>query len=87
MHNHALGVELRAPIILCGKPTRDLVVLKVDCSNEEAERLARNVLNRINTNFGIFSFDVSDNTGNPFNPQKISLNLENIKNLCEINVT
>lgn len=82
MHNHALGVELCTPVVLCGMPEREIVILKVICTDKEAERLTRNVLNRINTNIGIFSFYVSDNTGNPLNPQRISLDLENIKTLC-----
>ena len=82
MLNHALGVELYTPVILCGKTVRELVVLKVNCSDQEAKILTRNALSKINTNYGIYSFCVSDNLGNPFNPQQINLNLENIRKLC-----
>lgn len=82
MHHHALGVELYDPIILCGKATTEIVVLKVNCSDKEAEQLTKNALNKINTNWGIYSISVSDDKGNPFNPQIVSLNLENIKKLC-----
>lgn len=83
MHHHALGLELYAPVILCGKPTTEIVVLKVNCSDNEAEQLTRNVLNEMNTNFGIYLISVSDDFGNPFNPQIMYLNLENIKGICK----
>ena len=82
MHHHALGLLLHAPVILCGKPTTEIVVLKVHCSENEAEQLTRNVLNEMNTNYGIYSISVSDDLGNPHNPQIVHLNLENIKELC-----
>lgn len=82
MHHHALGLELYSPVILCGTPTTEIVLLKVNCSDMEAELLTRNVLEEINTNVGIYSVSVSDNLGNPLNPQIIHLNLENIQKLC-----
>ncbi len=82
MHHHALGLELYAPVIICGKPDTEIVVLKVDCSDKEAEQLMRNVFNALNTKHGIYSIFVSDDLGNPLNPQKIQLNLENIKEVC-----
>lgn len=85
MHKHALCVELYTPIIVCGKPTKEIVVLKVECSDEESEHLTRNVLNAINTNAGTYSFIVSDNTGDPFNPQTITLKLQDIKEIWKIN--
>lgn len=81
MHHHALGLELHEPVILCGKPTTETVVLKVNCSDNEAEVLLRNVLNGVNTNCGEYSLSVSDDLGNPLNPQKVILNLKEIKKL------
>ena len=81
MHNHVLGVELYTPITLCEKSVRDIVIIKVCCSEQEAEQLTRNVLNEVNTNVGTYSFFVSDNVGNPFNPQNIMLELQNIKGI------
>ena len=82
MHHHALGLELHDPVILCGKPTTEIVVLQVNCSDKEAEQLTLNVLNELNSNSGVYSISVSDYLGNPFNPQIIHLNLENIKGRC-----
>lgn len=82
MRHHALGLELHTPVILCGKRTTEIVVLKVNCSDDEAEQLTRNVLYEMNTNSGIYSISVSDGFGDPLNPQIIHLNLENIKGLC-----
>lgn len=84
MHNHALGIELYTPITLCEKPIKDVVVLKVECSDEEAERLTRNVLIGNSTNSGTFPVFVSDYLGNPNNPQVIMLNLDNIKVVWKI---
>ena len=81
MHNHALGVDLYNSIILCGKSVRDVVILKVKCPEQEAEHLTRNVLNEMNTNTGTYLFLVSDDKGNPFNPQTIILELQNIKEI------
>lgn len=79
MHHHALGIELHTPVLLCGKPTTDIVLLKVNCSDKESEQLTRNVLEGVNTNVGIYSITVSDETGNPHNPQILQLNLQNIE--------
>lgn len=84
MHNHALGAELHTPIFLCGKPTRNIVVLKVECSDEEAERLTRNVLENINTNIGTYLISVSDETGNPLNPQNVMLDIAMVKDIWKI---
>lgn len=79
MHNRALGIELHNPIILHGKPTTEIVLLKVNCSEQEAEQLTRNVLNNVNTNNGSYLVLVSDDIGNPHNPQAIILELSLIK--------
>ena len=84
MHKHALGVELYTSIIVCGKPTREIVVLKVECSDEESERLTRNVLENINTNVGIYLISVSDETGNPLNPQNVMLDITMVKDIWKI---
>lgn len=81
MHHHALGLELHTPVRLCGKPATEIVVLKVNCSDNEAEVLLRNVLNGVNTNCGEYPLSVSDDLGNPLNPQKVILNLKEIKKL------
>lgn len=84
MHHHALGIELHAPVLLCGKPTTDIVLLKVNCSDKESEQLTRNVLEGVNTNVGIYSITVSDETGNPHNPQHILLDIANVKEIWRI---
>ncbi|MCM1071861.1 MAG: hypothetical protein NC210_05840 [[Clostridium] fimetarium] len=84
LHHHALGIELHTPIMLCGKPTSEIVALKVNCSDQEAEQLARNVLEEINTNVGAYSISVSDENGNPLNPQALWLNLQNIKQIWQV---
>lgn len=84
MHKHALGVELYTPIILCEKSVRNITILKVNYSEQLVEQLTRNVLNEVNTNVGVYSFLVSDNVGNPFNPQNIMLELQNIKGIWKV---
>lgn len=81
MQKHALGVELHTPIILCGKLTSELILLNIVCSKQEKELLTTNVLNAINTTEGKYLMSVSDEVGDPFNPQHIIIELCNIKNV------
>ena len=83
MHNHALGIELHSPIFLSGKPITEVVLLKVNCTEQEAEILTQNVFNTINTNSGKYLVLISDDLGNPFNPQNVILDLENIKEVYD----
>ena len=80
MHHHALGLELHNPVRLCGELAREIVLLKINCCDKEVDQLTRNVLNKINTNSGVYSMSVSDNLGNPYNEQKIEVDIENILN-------
>ncbi|MBJ2161056.1 MAG: hypothetical protein JFR39_03010 [Muribaculaceae bacterium] len=84
MHKHALGVELHTPIVLCGKLTSELVLLNVVCTQQEAELLTTNALNAINTNKGIYLVSVSDEVGNPLNPQRVIIDISNIKEVYKI---
>lgn len=79
MHKHVLEVELQAPIVLRGKPTTTIILLKVNCNELESEQLTQNVLNAIETCSGEYSVYVSDDSGNPYNPHAITLNLDNIR--------
>lgn len=79
MHHKALGLELTSPILLDGVLTNEIVVLKINCTDKEAEKLTFNVLKQINTDTGIYSVSVSDSKGNPYNPQEVRLDLRNIK--------
>ena len=38
MRHHALGMTLHTPIILCEKPAKEIVVLKVICNDGEVTR-------------------------------------------------
>lgn len=84
MHKHALGVELHTPIILCGELTSELVLLNVVCTQQEAELLTMNALNAINTNEGTYLVSVSDDVGNPLNPQRAIIDVSNIKEAYKI---
>ncbi len=84
MHKHALGVELYTPIIVSGKPIVNVVALKVECSDKEAQIWACNALNQVNTNTGVYSFLVSDATGDPHSPHIIKIDLQNIKQISYI---
>ncbi len=78
MLQRALGVELYTPILLCEKLTTEIVILKVNCSDQEAEHLLRNVMDGIDTNTGKYSVLVSDDKGNPLNPQRVMIDLKSI---------
>lgn len=84
MHHHAVGIELHVPVLLSGKPTTDIVLLKVNCSDKESEHLTQNVLAGVNTNAGTYSITVSDETGNPINSQCIMLDITTIKEIWKI---
>ena len=79
MHNHVHEIELKQPILLCGEFTDNIILLKVNCTEEEKAHLVFNALNHVNTYRGVYSVSVSDKSGNPLNPQSIMLDLENIK--------
>ena len=79
MQNHALEVELKQPILMCGESTENIVLLKVNCTEEESALFASNVSKQVDTNSGVYSVSVSDKSGNPLNPQSVMLDLENIK--------
>ena len=84
MHHHALRLELHDPVILCGKPTTEIVVLQVNCSDKDSEVLLRNVLDGVNTNYGEYSLSVSNDLGDPFNPQNVMLNIQMVKDIWKI---
>jgi hypothetical protein len=78
MRNRVLCVRFDTPIRLCGKLTNEVILLNVNCSESEAEQLTRNVLNGVDTGVGEYSVAVSDESGNPLNPQNVKINLQNI---------
>lgn len=84
LHHKALGLELSKPILLCGIPTTEIVLLKISCSEQDEEQLTINVLNNVDTNHGIYSMSVSDNLGNPYNEQQIEVDIESILNVWVI---
>lgn len=78
LKDHALGIELRSPILLEGEKRRDLILLKIESDNTSDDFFQKNIKGGINTNTGIFPVFVSDREGNPQNPQRVMLNLEEI---------
>lgn len=79
--NRVLEADLLSPIKLCGKFVEEIIILKVNCNEKEAEILTKHYFNGIKTENGVFSFSVSDCDGNPFNPQSIMVDINNIKNI------
>lgn len=78
LYHKALGLELAKPILLCGISTSKIVLLKIICSKQEEDQLTINVLNKVDTNYGVYSMSVSDHLGNPYNEQQIDVDIESI---------
>lgn len=70
---------LSSPVQLEDVMTSDIILLKVDSDESKNYAFIRSIEDGINTNTGEYYVIVSDKNGNPCNPQRIVLNLDNIK--------
>lgn len=79
LHKHALGLTLTNPVRVENEDVFNMTALNVSGTDEYYKYLLTNIANGINTIDGKITLEVSDLTGNPLNPIKVSVDLRAIK--------
>ena len=83
LKNKCLHLELKNPILLEDQLTKDLILLKIDDDEVLRKNILLSLMNCKNTNEGTFKVLVSDKRGEPYNPQIVHLDLQNIETIWQ----
>ena len=75
---HCLAAHLTTPLNINGEPVHIVYILSVVISDSEFEILRSNIENSINTTSGIIKVLCFIEGGNPYEPLKVNISLEDI---------